>query len=129
MRASARQATEDLPRSPYLRPHLPIPTNMGPDLLDPDLIACLYSYGGDESEKVVREMNPSRYRPTLPSSHVDYDPKAREATASPKASVAGHDEPGSDPAHLNAPHLELRFSQGPRTGCGFVLGRDPAKAT
>lgn len=105
---------------------------MGPDLLDPDLIACLYSYGGGESEKVIRELNPSRYRPTLPSSHVDYDPKARGETASPEASVAGHDEsdsddePGSNPAHLDAPHLELRFSQGPRTGCGFVLGRDPA---
>lgn len=85
-------------------------------MADPDLIACLYPFSDTEkgwkwASTVVKELNPSRYvgPPRSPSPR----PYVREATVSP-----GVDN--------GPPHLELRFSHGPRTSLGFVLGKDPA---
>lgn len=74
---------------------------------------------------IVRDLNPSRYRPPLhiSSPHVDYDSDTREPTATPPPEGSDTGYPDSEPAHV--PHLELRFSAGPRTRDGFVLGKDP----
>lgn len=89
-------------------------------MADPDLIARLYPYGDTNTgwawaTRVVENLNPSRYvGPTRsPSPEAPFNRHDRQPTEPPEAR--------NDPA----PHLELRFSRGPGTTQGFVLGKDP----
>jgi hypothetical protein len=82
-------------------------------MADPDLIARLYPFADRKgwATTVVEELNPSRYVGPPPSPPPPAQPQSRQTT----------DPPEDDPD----PYLELRFSRGPRTSFGFVLGKDP----
>lgn len=104
---------------------------------DPDLIARLYTDGGDngvaweQSGNVIQTLNPARYIGAQPQSprDVPFDSTNPSAATSQVGSEAGDAiEVGDDIEPLAAPstpYLELRFSKGPRTNQGFVLGKDP----
>lgn len=99
---------------------------------DPDLIARLYADGGDESKNVIEELNPTRYIGAQPQSprDVPFDSTNPSAATSQVGSEAGDAVQAGDdfepPAQAapSTPYLELRFSKGPRTSQGFVLGKD-----
>lgn len=99
---------------------------------DPDLIARLYADGGDESKNVIEELNPTRYIGAQPQSprDVPFDSTNPSAATSQVGSEAGDAVQAGDDfeplaqAAPSTPYLELRFSKGPRTSQGFVLGKD-----
>ena len=96
--------------------------------MDNDLIAQVFPYndkpGGPTFalDAILDSANTSRFvgpRLSFPQ------PKPRRSRCS-RSPTAEPTEEGNDDDGLGySPHLELRFSHGPRTGTGFIFGTDP----
>jgi hypothetical protein len=94
-------------------------------MADTDLIACLCPFGGgyalnviDRIENRSRRVKPQLFLPPPPPPIRTPHSRRDRAPTEPLGE-------GETPAYLYSPCLQLTFSHGPQTDCGFVFGWDP----